>query len=169
MQLPCAVRAQYLVVTVGDAMGFEHVLQLKVLLGTNGSCMAQSVVSVISDANFPIITVSSNTLITLGAQTTLTLTSSATNYTWSVASQTTAAISVTPGISQVYNVVGTNSLGCSTSSNIAILFLYLLALNLKQLRLDLRANQILEISNIYSKPSSIRINDPLDKNSINRS
>lgn len=48
--------------------------------------------------------------------------SGAINYTWtSAGNQTTSAISVTPAISTVYNVVGTNSLGCSTNTNVTVL------------------------------------------------
>lgn len=44
----------------------------------------------------------------------------ATNYTWSVGSQTTAAISVSPSISQAYNITGTNASGCSTTTNVTV-------------------------------------------------
>ena len=46
--------------------------------------------------------------------------SGSTNYTWTPGSFTTAAISVTPAISTVYNVVTTNSLGCTTNSNVTV-------------------------------------------------
>ncbi len=55
-----------------------------------------------------------------GMSTTLTANSSAGNYTWSPGGQTTSAVSVTPAISTVYNVVTTNSLGCSTNSNVTV-------------------------------------------------
>jgi len=53
----------------------------------------------------------------------------ATNYTWSVGSQTTAAISVTPALSQSYNVVGTNASGCSTSTNVTVFVVTCTGLN----------------------------------------
>ncbi|MBL7911238.1 MAG: T9SS type A sorting domain-containing protein [Bacteroidia bacterium] len=46
--------------------------------------------------------------------------SGAVNYTWAAGSQTTAAISVTPAISTVYNVVGTNALGCNTNTSVTV-------------------------------------------------
>ncbi|MDP3556178.1 MAG: GEVED domain-containing protein [Bacteroidota bacterium] len=55
-----------------------------------------------------------------GFSSTLTAVSSANNYTWSPGNFTTAAITVTPPISSVYNVVSTNSLGCSTNSNVTV-------------------------------------------------
>ncbi len=55
-----------------------------------------------------------------GMTATLTGVSSAGNYTWAPGSQTTAAISVTPAISTVYNVVTTNTAGCSTNSNVTV-------------------------------------------------
>ncbi len=46
--------------------------------------------------------------------------SGASSYTWAAGNQTTAAISVTPAISTVYNIVGTNALGCTTNANVTL-------------------------------------------------
>ncbi|MEO6301911.1 MAG: T9SS type A sorting domain-containing protein, partial [Bacteroidia bacterium] len=55
-----------------------------------------------------------------GGSTTLTAVSSAGNYSWSPGGQTTSAITVTPAISTVYNVATTNSVGCTTNSNVTV-------------------------------------------------
>jgi len=70
----------------------------------------------------PTVSVAANPGFTLcpGFTTTLTATSSANNYTWNPGNITTAAISVTPAISTVYNVATTNSLGCTTNSNVTV-------------------------------------------------
>ena len=52
--------------------------------------------------------------------TTLTALSSGSTYTWAPGGQNTSAITVTPGISTVYNVATTNSVGCTTNSNITV-------------------------------------------------
>ncbi len=44
----------------------------------------------------------------------------ATNYTWAAGNQTTAAVSVSPSISQAYNITGTNASGCSTTTNVTV-------------------------------------------------
>lgn len=44
----------------------------------------------------------------------------ATSYTWSAGNQTTSAISVTPAISQAYNIVGTNASGCLTNTSVTV-------------------------------------------------
>lgn len=67
----------------------------------------------------PSLSVSPNPTVCPGITATLSA-SGATNYTWTPGSFTTTAISVTPGISTVYNVVGTNSLGCATNSNVTV-------------------------------------------------
>ncbi len=66
------------------------------------------------------VSVSPSATLCPGMSTTLTANSNAGTYTWSPGGQTTSAISVTPGISTVYNVVTTNSLGCSTNSNVTV-------------------------------------------------
>lgn len=93
--------------------------------GDNGPTCTDTKTVTINVTPSPVITFSASPSVSLcpGGSATITA-SGATSYTWSVASQTTAAISVTPGISQAYNVVGTNSLGCSTSSNITIFIVF---------------------------------------------
>ncbi len=44
----------------------------------------------------------------------------ATNYTWAAGNQTTAAITVSPSLSQAYNITGTNASGCSTTTNVTV-------------------------------------------------
>ncbi|MDO9001135.1 MAG: GEVED domain-containing protein [Bacteroidota bacterium] len=70
----------------------------------------------------PTISVTSSPGLTLcpGFSTTLTASSSVNDYTWSPGNFTTAAISVTPAISTVYNVATTSSLGCTTNTNVTV-------------------------------------------------
>jgi hypothetical protein len=84
-------------------------------------CPASKTISIVVNPN-PTVSVAANPGFTLcpGFTTTLTATSSANNYTWNPGNITTAAMSVTPNISTVYNVATTNSLGCTTNSNITV-------------------------------------------------
>ncbi|MEI8136874.1 MAG: GEVED domain-containing protein, partial [Bacteroidota bacterium] len=70
----------------------------------------------------PNLTVSPSPTICPGATATMSA-SGALSYTWNPGSFTTSAVSVTAGISTVYNVVGTNSVGCSTNSNVTVFVL----------------------------------------------
>lgn len=67
----------------------------------------------------PSLSVTPNSTVCPGITATMSA-SGSTNYTWTPGSFTTAAISVTPAISTVYNVVTTNSVGCSTNSNVTV-------------------------------------------------
>ena len=98
--------------------------------GDNGPSCTDTKTITITIKPSPVITFSASPSVSLcpGGSALITA-SGASNYTWSVGSQTTAAISVTPGISQAYNVVGTNSLGCSTSSNITIFVVFCTGVN----------------------------------------
>lgn len=69
----------------------------------------------------PTIAVAAAPSLTLCPGMSASLTASGANtYTWNPGSFTTSAISVTPAISTVYNVAGTNSVGCTTNSNVTV-------------------------------------------------
>ncbi len=68
----------------------------------------------------PTLAVVSSPSICPGANAVISATSSAGNYTWTPGNFNTAAITVSPSISSVYNVATTNSLGCVTNSNVTV-------------------------------------------------
>ena len=67
----------------------------------------------------PNLTVSPSPTICPGITATMSA-SGANTYTWSPGNFTTSVISVTPALSTVYNVAGTNTIGCTTNSNITV-------------------------------------------------
>ncbi len=89
--------------------------------GENGPGCANTKTITVNVTPGPSITFSASPGLTIcpGGSANITA-SGATNYTWSVGSQTTAVINVTPTISQVYNIIGTNASGCSTSTSVTL-------------------------------------------------
>lgn len=85
--------------------------------GTSGSCSGSTVITIGVSTNPTISSVTSQSLIcTLPSQQSATLTASgATTYSWNTGA-TTAAITVSPGITTTYTVTGYNAQGCSNTS-----------------------------------------------------
>lgn len=85
--------------------------------GTSGSCNGSTVITIGVGTNPTVSSITSSSLIcTLPSQQSATLTASgATTYSWNTGA-TTAAITVSPGVTTTYTVIGYNAQGCSNSS-----------------------------------------------------
>ncbi len=87
------------------------------VLGTNGLCQSTQTVSLIVNP-LPTVTVNSSTICP-GNNAVLTA-SGAVSYSWSTGA-TTNPITVTPSVSTIYTVTGTNAFGCTDKKNAAVL------------------------------------------------
>lgn len=84
--------------------------------GKTGVCLGSNTLAVSTKTN-PVITIAASSPTSCSGQpVNLTVTGSAVTYTWNQGSQT-AAVAVSPTISTLYSVIGTNALGCNTSAS----------------------------------------------------
>jgi hypothetical protein len=87
----------------------------------NSSSVYMNYLTPVTGTPLPNVTITGNTLINYGATTILTA-HGATNYQWNgnAGSATTASVSVSPTVPTNYVVVGTNSVGCSSSATVQV-------------------------------------------------
>jgi hypothetical protein len=87
------------------------------VIGSSGTCSNTASTSIVINQN-PTVTISGNTVICVGQITNLSA-NGASTYTWNTTA-TNASIAVSPSVNTSYNVIGTNSLGCESSTTIAV-------------------------------------------------
>jgi gliding motility-associated-like protein len=86
-------------------------------IATNGACTSNTTITVVVNP-LPTINATANpTVICSGNTATLTATGAAT-YTWNPGNLNGAIVTVTPGVTTIFNVVGTSALGCSASTTV---------------------------------------------------
>ena len=87
------------------------------VIGASGTCSNSGLFVLTVNPN-PIVSVSGTTVVCAGRTTTLTA-SGALTYTWNP-SPVSASTAVSPSVNTTYSVIGTSSLGCSTSATVAV-------------------------------------------------
>lgn len=88
------------------------------LSGSTGSCTNNKSYTISVSPNPTVTALSNRTLICVGESATLTA-SGAVNYTWNPGAINSSSANISPTITTTYSVVGTNSVGCSTTFTIS--------------------------------------------------
>ncbi len=108
--------------TTGSMLVSPQVNTIYTVIASDGTCAGVATVAV-NALPIPTIVVTP-TLTSLCSGLPVNLSASgALSYTWSVGSQTGSAITVTPNIPTNYQVVGTNSFGCTSAANAVVIAL----------------------------------------------